>query len=325
MYEVEIIGVGSYAPDNIVTNDDLSHIVETNDEWITTRTGIKQRRISSGENTSDLAIKAAIRAMKVANISAIDLDLIIVATITPDSFTPSTACIVQGKIGAVNAMCFDVNAACTGFLYAINIATQFIKTGTYSNALIIGVETLSKIIDWTDRNTCILFGDGAGAAVLNKSTTSGIVSINTYSDGSKGEYLYCPAVPLRNLFVKDEIGKNGFVSMNGREVFKFAVKVIPECIEKLLKDTGYSLTDIKYIVPHQANSRIIENSAKKLNIDESKFYINLDRYGNTSAASIPIALDEIFQKGLIKKGDKLILIGFGGGLTYGATLINWTI
>lgn len=325
MYEVEIIGIGSYAPDNIVTNEDLSHIVETSDEWITTMTGIKERRISSGENTSDLAIKASLRAMEVANIKAIDLDLIIVATLTPDSFTPATACIIQGKIGAINAMCFDVNAACTGFLYAINIATQFIKTGTCSNALVIGVETLSKIIDWTDRNTCILFGDGAGAAVLSKSYTPGIVSVKTYSDGSKGEYLSCPAATLSNLLIKDKIVKNSFVSMNGREVFKFAVKVIPECIEKLLEDTGYSMSDIKYIVPHQANLRIIQYSAKKLNIDESKFYINIDRYGNTSAASIPIALDEIYHKGLIEKGDKLILIGFGGGLTYGAALIKWTI
>ncbi|MCY6372111.1 beta-ketoacyl-ACP synthase III [Clostridium ganghwense] len=325
MYEVKIIGTGSYAPSNVVTNDDIAQFVDTSDKWISDRTGIKERRISKDEDTSVLSTKAAKLALENANVNPKDIDLIILATATPDYFIPSTACIIQEELGAVNATCFDISAACTGFIYGVNIATQFIKTGQSKTALVIGAEVLSKIVDWDDRNTCILFGDGAGAAILQRSDEKGIISVYTGSDGSGGEHLECPAVPLNNKFSGEEKSNDNIVSMNGREIFKFATKIMPKCIDEVLKNTEYNLEDIKYIVPHQANTRIIEYVAKKLNIDLNKFYMNLDRYGNTSGGSIPIALDEMVQKGLLNKGDKIILVGFGGGLTFGAELIEWRI
>ncbi|WMJ80124.1 beta-ketoacyl-ACP synthase III [Clostridium sp. MB40-C1] len=325
MYEVKIIGTGSYAPSNIVTNDDISKFVDTNNSWIVERTGIKERRISKDENTSVLATKAAKVALKSSKIAPEEIDLIIVATGSPDYFIPSTACIVQKELEAFNATCLDISAACTGFIYGINIASQFIRTGQSKTALVIGAEVLSKIIDWEDRGTCILFGDGAGAAVLKRSNEKGIISIYTGADGRGGEFLECPAVPLNNLFTETKVENKNIVTMNGREIFKFAVKIIKECVDKVLEDSGYSLEDIKYIVPHQANTRIIEAAAKRLKTDEDKFYLNLDRYGNTSGATIAIALDEMVQKGLLNKGDKIILVGFGGGLTFGAELIEWSI
>lgn len=321
MKEVKVIGFGGYAPKKVVTNDYLSSIVETNDEWIRSRTGIKERRISEGENTSDIAFKAAKEALDRAGISPEEIDLIIVATTSPDYFTPSTACLVQAKLGAVNALSFDIAAACSGFIYGLNIASQFIKTGQCKYALIIGAEVLSKILDWTDRNTCVLFGDGAGAAVLAESQIPGIISIYSGSDGSKGQFLECPALPVNNLFAADDKTKS-VVTMNGKEIFRFAVKIIPEGVQKVLDSSGIKLEDIKYIVPHQANYRIIETAAKKLGINEDKFYLNLDKYGNTSAASIPLALNEMWEKNLINKGDRVILVGFGGGLTWGAALIE---
>lgn len=323
MYEVKIIGTGSYVPSNIVTNDDIAQFVDTNDKWISERTGIKERRISKDENTSIIAINAAKMALENSNIKPEELDLIILATATPDYFFPSTACLVQKELGAVNATCFDISAACTGFIYGISTATQFIKTGQSKTALVIGAEVLSKIMDWSDRNTCVVFGDAAGAAVLQRSDEKGMISIFTGSDGNGGEFLECPAVPLNNIFNGREEANKNKITMNGREIFKFATKIINQCIGKVLENTEYSLEDIKYIVPHQANIRIIEYTAKKLNIDVSKFYIDLDKYGNTSSASIPVALDEMVQKGLLNKGDKIILVGFGGGLTYGAELIEW--
>lgn len=325
MLEVKIIGTGSYAPSNVVTNNDLAKFVDTNDEWIADRTGIRERRVSIDEDTSVLATKAAKFALEDAKLTPEDIDLIIVATGTPDYFIPSTACIVQKNIGAFNATCLDISAACTGFIYGVNVASQFIKTGQSKNALVIGAEVLSKIIDWEDRGTCILFGDGAGAVVLQQSNEKGIISIYTGADGRGGEFLECPAVPLNNHFNEGNKESKNIVTMNGREIFRFAVKIIKECIDKVLEDSGYTLDDIKYIVPHQANSRIIEASAKRLNINEDKFYVNLDRYGNTSGATIPMALDEIAKKGLLNKGDKIILVGFGGGLTFGAELIEWSI
>lgn len=321
MKEVKILSFGGYVPERIVTNDDLMNVVETSDEWISRVTGIRERRISEGDNTSDLATKAARIALERANLKPEDIDLIIVATTSPDNFTPASACIVQGNLGAVNAFCFDVNAACSGFLFALNTASQFIKTGQCKTALVIGAEVLSKIVDWTDRNTCVLFGDGAGAVVITDSETPGILSMQCGSDGSKGSVLTCPAAPLTNMLIKDETTKC-YIAMNGKEVFKFAVKVIPDSIEKILKDTNLTLEDIKYIVPHQANIRIIEFAAKKLGLDMDKFYVNLDRFGNTSSASIPIALNEMYEKGLLLKGDKIIAVGFGGGLTWGAALIE---
>lgn len=324
MNSVKIIGTGSYAPDRIVTNSDLSEIVDTNDEWISSRTGIKERRISTGEDTSVLSTKAALKALEAANIDPLEIDLIIVGTASPDKFIPSTACIVQAEIGAENATCFDIGAACTGFIYALNIGTQFIRTGQCRTALVIGAEVLSKILDWSDRSTCVLFGDGAGAAVLQRSEENGIFSIYTGSDGrNASEALCCPANPVNNPFAKLIDRQPSIVTMNGKDIFRFATRIIPECIDEVLKNQDCTIEDIKYIVPHQANMRIIDHVSKKLEIDSNKFYINLDKYGNTSAASIPLALDEISRKGLLNKGDKIILVGFGGGLTFGAALIEW--
>jgi 3-oxoacyl-[acyl-carrier-protein] synthase-3 len=326
MNKVQVIGTGSYAPSRIVTNQDLSLIVDTSDEWISSRTGIGERRISEGEDTSVMATKAAIKAIERSNIQLEDIDLIIVATITPDCFTPATACIVQNNINAVNATCFDISAACSGFVYGLDIATQFIRTGAANIVLVVGAETLSKIIDWKDRSTCVLFGDGAGAAVLRSSDREGILSIYNGSEGNKGHALTCSAVPVNNPYVLEKNTNILFkdkVHMDGREVFKFAVRTIIHGIETLLKGAKCSLEDIKYIVPHQANYRIIEAAAKRLCVNEEKFYINLDKYGNTSSASIAIALDEMVEKKLLQKGDKILLIGFGGGLTYGGVIIEW--
>lgn len=324
MFEVKILGTGSYAPGNIVTNEDISKLVETSDQWIRERTGIKERRISLGEGTTEISVKAAQAALESAGVKAEDIDLIVLATATPDNFIPSTACTVQKDLNAMNATCFDISAACTGFIYAVSIASQFIMTGQMKTALVIGAETLSKILDWKDRNTCVLFGDGAGAAVLQRSDKPGIISQYTGADGTGGEHLVSPAVPLNNPFCNLDKDMNSNVSMNGREIFKFAVKIIIQCIAEVLKNTPYTLEDIKYIVPHQANEKIIELAAKKLKVEGSKFYLNLQNYGNTSGASIPIALDEMNKKGLLSKGDRIILVGFGGGLTFGAQLIEWS-
>lgn len=325
MKNVEIIGTGSCVPERIVTNDELSTIVETSDEWISTRTGISERRISLGENTSDLAAKAALEALKDSKLEAKDIELIIVATTSPDSYVPSTACIVQGLIGASNAACFDISAACTGFIFALNTAAQYIKTGVYKTALVIGAEVLSKIMDWKDRNTCVLFGDGAGAAVL-RAGEEGIMNTYMASDGISGrEFLRCFAAQNKNPFMLESLDVKDKITMNGKEVFRFAVKVMVDSIEKVLEAAQSNIEDIDYIIPHQANIRIIEFVAKKLKIDMSKFFINLNKYGNTSGATIPIALDEMNKQGLLKRGNKVIFIGFGGGLTWGSVLVKWTI
>lgn len=319
-----IAGTGSYLPDNIMTNDDMAKIVETSDEWISSRTGIRERRISTGETTSDLAYEAAMRALKNSEVDAKDIDLVICATISPDSFMPSVACVVQDRIGAVRAAAFDLTAACTGFIYAMSVAASFIEKGVYKNVLVIGSETLSKNLDWTDRSTCVLFGDGAGAAVLTVSEEkTGIMSFTLASDGSKQDYLYLPAAPLKNTFIKSESCYRPYISMKGQDVFKFAVRSIAELINTQLSNTGLNYDDIKYFVAHQANQRIIEFTAKSLGIPLEKFFINVDKYGNTSAATIGIALDEMVQKDLLKPGDRLILIGFGGGMTSGAILLEW--
>lgn len=323
MKEVKILGIGSSVPQRVMTNEDLSKIVDTNDEWITTRTGIKERRISEGENTSDLASKAALNALDKAGLKPEDIDLIVLATSTPDALTPATAVFVQEKIGAFNAACFDISAACSGFIYALNTASQFIKTGQSKAALVIGADVLSKITDWTDRSTCVLFGDGAGAAVLVPSEEKGVTSLFNGADGRKTGVLGINCVPVKNPFVTPEKIDDIKIFMDGREVFKFATSIILEAIDIVLKDSGLKIDDIKYIVPHQANYRIIEYAARKLKLPEEKFFMNLQKYGNTSAASIPIALDEMLDKGLIKKGDKLILVAFGAGLTWSAGLVEW--
>ena len=323
MSNVGIAGIGSYVPSLAVTNDDISRLVETNDEWIVKRTGISERRISQGEDTSDMAAKAAMSALKRADVDREDLDLIIVATISPDMFIPSVACLVQSKIGADDAACFDINVACSGFVYAMEIAQSMMKSMNYKNALIIGAETLSKVINWQDRSTCILFGDGAGAAVLKRTEDPGIIKSYLRSEGKKGDALTIGAADFNTPFAKESVQKDRHVAMNGGEVLRFAVSAIADGVKKLLDETGVSIDEIKYIVPHQANIRIIQSASKKLHLDLEKFYVNLDKYGNTSSASVPIALNEMYEKGLIKKGDKLILVAFGGGLTYSSIMVQW--
>lgn len=323
MNRVEIIGTGSYLPENVVTNDDLNKVVDTSDEWIKTRTGIRQRRISKGEGTSEMASKAALKAIENSGVSADEIDFIITATATPDDFIPSTACIVQKNIGAVNATCFDISAACSGFIYAMDIGTQFIKSGRAKTILIIGAETLSKILDWKDRSTCILFGDGAAAAILRKGDRNNVLSVLTGSNGFLGDALVCEALPVNNPYIEGEVKKTfSVVKMDGKEIFRFAVKIMEKVIKELLKQTESSIDEVKCIVPHQANLRIIEAASKRLNVSADKFYVNLDKYGNTSAASVGIAFDEVMKKCDLKKGDKIILVGFGGGLTYGGVFIQ---
>lgn len=320
--KVIIAGTGSYVPENIITNDDLSKIVNTNDEWISSRTGIKQRRISTGETTSELAFKAAEKALESAGERAEDIDLIICATITPDDFMPSTACKVQAMLKADKAIAFDLSAACSGFIYSIIVAQQFLSTGMYKKALVIGAEVMSKIVDWKDRSTCVLFGDGAGAVVLKVSDKEGIIQSCLCSDGSKGDMLLCPAIPLNNIYVNCK-HLESFVNMQGGEVFKFAVRNMTEMIKKVMNEAKVKLEEVKYIVPHQANVRIIEYSAKLLDIPKEKFFVNLDKYGNTSSASIAIALDELNNLGKLQRGDNIVLAGFGGGMTGGAILLKW--
>lgn len=323
MFNARIKGTGSYVPENIVTNDMISAFVDTNDEWIKSRTGISNRRITTNEGCADLAYKAAQRALEDAGVEAEDLDMIILATISPDNFSPSTACTVQARLGAKNATSFDITAACSGFVYGLNIANQFIRTGTKNKVLVIGVEVLSKLLNWEDRNTCILFGDGAGAVVLEATEEEGIINIYTGSDGDLDGNLLIPAVDTRNPFVKDIENRESYIDMNGKEIFMFATRIIRKCIKNVLKDTDVEKEELKYIVPHQANSRIIEHVSNKAKIDFEKFYLNLNDYGNTSSASIPIALDEMNRKNLLKRGDKLLMVGFGGGLTWGSALLSW--
>ncbi|EHA6440320.1 beta-ketoacyl-ACP synthase III [Clostridium perfringens] len=323
MKNAKMIGFGLYTPKNLVENERLQEFLETSDEWIRTRTGIERRYISLDENTSDLAVEASKKALSQARLSAEEIDLIIVATVTPDNFTPSTACIVQDKLGAKNAWAFDINAACTGFIYALKLGRSLIRSGEAKNALIIGAETLSKALNWEDRGSCVLFGDGAGATVLTSTEEDcGIKCVNVKSDGSKGDSLVIQGLPLNSPF-KDgrEVSKN-YINMNGREIFKFATKVMEESIVEILEKENIKIEDIDAIIPHQANLRIIDYVVKRLGIPREKFITNLQNYGNTSGASIPIALCESINEGNLKKGDNIIMVGFGGGLTWGAALIK---
>ena len=323
MNNIEIAGVGAYLPSLVVTNDKLTDFVDTNDEWISERTGIKERRISQSEDTSDIASSAARSALERSKIKPEELDLIIVATISPDMFIQSVSCLVQSKIGAKKAACFDINVACSGFVYGMEIAKGMMLSMNYKNALVIGAEVLSKVMDWEDRSTCILFGDGSGAAVLKTGNKNGLIKSYLKAEGEKWESLTIGAADFNTPFSKEKVLKDRIIKMNGREVFKFATKSIEDGVRKILEDTGIRLEEIKYIVPHQANSRIISSAAKRLDISKEKFYVNLDKVGNTSSASVPIALNEMYEKGLLESGDKIILVAFGGGLTYGATLIEW--
>lgn len=316
-----ILGTGSYLPENIVSNDDLAKYMDTSDEWISSRTGIRFRHISNKETAAEIAYYAASSALKHSGILAENIDLIIAATITPDCLTPSMSCILQEKLGAVNAVCFDINAACSGFIFAMNTAHMYLQAGMARYALVLGVEVLSSILDWTDRSTCVLFGDGAGAAVLGPGEY-GIQDFIMGSDGSHGKALLCSGRPLRNLYSNEEAA-NPYVHMDGQAVFRFAVRQVPECIEQLLKRSSISIHEIKYFVLHQANIRIIQSVAKRLQVNIEKFPMNISECANTSSASIPILLAELDKEEKLQRGDKIILSGFGGGLTWGAVLIEW--
>lgn len=323
MKNAKMIGFGLYTPKNLVENERLQEFLETSDEWIRTRTGIERRYISLDENTSDLAVEASKKALSQARLSAEEIDLIIVATVTPDNFTPSTACIVQDKLGAKNAWAFDINAACTGFIYALKLGRSLIRSGEANNALIIGAETLSKALNWKDRGSCVLFGDGAGATVLTSTEEDcGIKCVNVKSDGSKGDSLVIQGLPLNSPFKDGREVSENYINMNGREIFKFATKVMEESIVEILEKENIKIEDIEAIIPHQANLRIIDYVVKRLGIPREKFITNLQNYGNTSGASIPIALCESIDEGNLKKGDNIIMVGFGGGLTWGAALIK---
>lgn len=316
-----IIGTGSAVPEQIVTNEDLSKIVETNDEWISSRSGIKERRVAKEENTTSLAILAGKRALENAGVTAEEIEVIIVATCTPDYFFPNTACQVQEAIGAKHAVAFDLSAACSGFLFALSTAQAYIKGGIYQKALIVGAETMSKMIDWSDRSTCVLFGDGAGAAVVSAEET-GVLELVQKSNGAGKGVLSCKARETRNLLNHESETKE-YLYMEGQPVFKFAVKTVPECVEEVLKKAEVKKEEIRYYILHQANSRIIQSVAKRLKEPEEKFPMNLSLYGNTSAASIPILLDEMNRNGMLNRRDKLVLSGFGAGLTWGAVLLEW--
>ena len=323
-----ITGTGSCLPDRIMTNHEMESIVDTNDEWIRSRTGICERRVSD-ENTatSDLATTASLRALENANLKPEEVDLIILATVTPDMAFPSTACIVQKNIGAFNAAAFDLEAACSGFIYGLAIAENFIKTGYYKHVLVIGAETLTKIVDYADRNTCVIFGDGAGAAIVSEVPEEyGILSTYIGADGRGGHLLAVPAGGSRIPTTVESI-KSGqhYIKMDGKEVFKFAVKIMGDASEKALEQCGLSKEDVDYFIPHQANIRIIDAAVKRLKISSDKVYINVDKYGNMSAASVAIALDEASRKGFLKDGDIAVLVGFGGGLTWGSAVLKWKV
>jgi 3-oxoacyl-[acyl-carrier-protein] synthase-3 len=324
---VAITGTGSYLPEKVLTNADLQRMVDTSDEWIVERTGIKERRIAGDdEATSDLAIKAGREALENAGIKAEDLDLIIVATVTPDMAFPATACFVQKALGAPKATCFDVSAACSGFLYGMELARQFIATGSAEKALVIGADKLSAIIDWTDRNTCVLFGDGAGAAVLQPAGegTGEILSAYSGSNGTLDEILNVPGGGSRSPLTADNIGqKTNTMKMAGREVYRHAVQTMMAAAKEAIARASLTPDDIECFIPHQANLRIIETIADKLHVPMDRFFVNLTAYGNTSAAAVAIALDEAQRTGRIKRGDHILMVVFGGGLTWASSVVRW--
>ena len=327
----KISGTGSALPENRVTNRDFERLVDTSDEWITTRTGISERRISSGENTSDFAAQAAANALSSAGVGPLDVDLIIAATVSPDSFTPTVSCQVQKALGISRATCFDLWAGCTGFIFALMTADSLIRSGLSGTALVIGAEVLSKLVDWSDRATCVLFGDGAGAVVLSQSASPGILAHYTGSDGTRGNVLRIDGVPLVNPWTPSPHAgadpppsqPSSVIRMDGQEVFRFAVTAMQQSIRRVCELSGIELDDVPYVIPHQANDRIIESVAGRMKIPRNRFYTNLDRRGNTSAASIPIALDEMNRAGMLKPEMPLLLVGFGGGLTWGASMVRW--
>ena len=327
MRNVGIVGIGSYVPDNVITNLDLEQFVDTKDEWIVSRTGIKQRHIAPKDMpVSELCYQAGLRALEDARVAPEDVDLIIVATITPDYAFPATACLVADRLGAKKAAAFDLEAGCTGFIYAVATGSQFIASGMYKTVLVIGGETLSKILNWKDRSTCVLFGDGGGAAVLQQVEEGfGFLSFELGSDGSGGSLLSQPAGGSKCPASMETVEKNlHTLQMEGKEVFKFAVRIMGDVSLKVLDKAGLIKEDIDLLIPHQANIRIVDAAVKRLKISPDKVVINLDKYGNMSAASIPVALDEAFQAGLISEGDIIVMVGFGTGLTWGACVLKWT-
>jgi len=318
-----IVGTGSYLPEKVLTNADLEKMVETTDEWIVSRSGIRERHVAAeGETTGDLAFHAATRALEAAGMKGEEIELVILGTTTPDIIFPSTACLLQHRLGANGCPAFDVNAACSGFIYALSIADQFIRAGTVKNALVVGAETLTRMIDWTDRGTCVLFGDGAGAVVLKAEPEAGIISTHLHADGGKKELLYNPKgvsvgfdTSLPNAGVK--------VLMAGSDVFKYAVKALDSVVDETLKANNLDKHDLDWLIPHQANLRIIEATAKRLDMPMERVIITVDRHGNTSAGSVPLALDEAVRSGKVKRGQLLLLEAFGGGFTWGSALIRY--
>ncbi len=324
--KAQIIGTGSYVPETILTNADIEKRIDTTDHWIVERTGVRERRIAAkDEATSDLAYKAALQALKSAGTSASEVDLIIVATATPDMFFPSTACIVQDKLKATNASAFDLSAACSGFLYGLSVGEQYIRSGTYRKVLVIGAEVMSRLTDWTDRRTCVLFGDAAGAVLLSAADPhSGILSIHLHSDGSLWDLICVPgggtALPPSEKVLAEHLNT---IKMKGNETFKVAVRRLGEVALEALRANGLHASDIDHLIPHQANLRIIDAVSTRLHMSKGKVVVNLDRYGNTSAASIPLALDEAVREGRIKRKDLLLFLAFGGGLTWASALVRW--
>lgn len=324
MSRASIRGTGSCLPEKVMSNQDLEKIVETSDEWITSRTGIKTRHIAgSGEHNFQLASVAAKRALKAARITAAELDMIVVATITPHMIMPSCACFVQTEIEAVNAFAFDINAACSGFLYALDLADKYICSKPEMKILVIGSETLSSRVNWEDRNTCILFGDGAGACVVTGSETKGIIDSQLYSDGKLWNLLYMDSPESRNPALLDPDFKGCYIQMTGKDVFKYAVRSMEDSVTTLFQRTSHRLEDVALVIPHQANIRILSKLVERLGVEREKVFINVDKYGNTSAASIPIALDEVSRQGRLHKGDIVLFCSFGGGFTWGSMLLRW--
>lgn len=323
----EIVGIGSYVPEKVLTNADFEKIVDTSDEWITTRTGIKRRHVvgDSGEATSDMCTKAARQALEDAKMSAEELDLILIGTCTPDMKTPSAAVIVQRHLGATNAAAFDLNAACVGFIYGLETATAFIRSGIYKNILVLGSETLTSITNYQDRTTCVLFGDGAGAVVIKAGDdpSRGILSSHISADGRHEELLYVKTGGSRNPVTAENLGNGSQgIYMNGSEIFRHAVRYMQESSIKVLEDAGVKPEELKLVIPHQANIRIIDSLRKRLKLPEEKVFVNIQEYGNTSSASIPIALVEARDRGLIGEGDLVLMVSFGGGLVWGASLVR---
>ena len=318
-----IAGTGSYLPEKVLTNADLAEFVDTSDEWIVSRTGIRERHVAAeGETTGDLAYHAAVRALEAAGVDASELDLIVLGTTTPDLIFPSTACLLQHRLGANGCPAFDVNAACSGFIYALSVADKFIRSGAAKTALVVGAETLTRMLDWSDRSTCVLFGDGAGAVVLKADSEAGILSTHLHADGGKKELLWNP-VGVSAGFKLDEPNAGVKVMMTGNEVFKHAVKALDSVVEETLEANGLDRHEIDWLIPHQANLRIIEATAKRLDMPMDRVVVTVDKHGNTSSGSVPLALDAAVREGKIQRGQLVLLEAFGGGFTWGSALLRY--